>query len=220
MQNLCKKFQDIDLLMEKNNTLIVLIMLICCRQPKNDLYEIIRTYNSEIFNEMILNQKFLKEILVPISEPDSKINEMIQSCEKKRIDVKNIEKEDLNIFHYTIIGSGMEYVLNHLKFIGKPPLKYHALSNFKMPYHSPQKEISPIIHSFPDLLFSLLEILNEAFISRKEESESSPGYQSIMHLQTIILNNLFKIILNCFRYIKTAECNYFLYLKVINNCSK
>ena len=59
--------------------MIVLIMLICCRQPKNDLYEIIRTYNSEIFNEMILNQKFLKEILVPASEPKSKIEDMIHS---------------------------------------------------------------------------------------------------------------------------------------------
>ena len=79
MQNLCKKYLDIDLLMEKNNTLIVLIMLMCCRMPKNDLYETIRTYNSEIFNEMIQNLKFLKEILVPISDPKSKISEMIAS---------------------------------------------------------------------------------------------------------------------------------------------
>ena len=132
--------------------------------------------------------------------------------------MKNIEKEDLNIFHYTIIGSGTEYVLNHLKFIGKPPLKYHALSNFKMDYKSKDKEAENIVESYPELLFSLLEILDEAFMKRTEESETSPGYQSIMHLQNIILNNLFKIIINCFRYLKTAECNYFLYLKIINDC--
>lgn len=119
MQNLCKKYQGIDLLVEKNNTLIVLIMLTCCKLPKNDLYEIIRTYNNEIFNAMIQNLGFLKEILVPITDPKSKVNEMILSCEPKKIEVKHVNKEDLNIFHYAIIGSGLEYVLNHLKFIGK-----------------------------------------------------------------------------------------------------
>ena len=218
MHNLCKKYQKVDLLNEKNNTLIILIMLMCCRMPKNDLYETIRTYNSEIFNEMIQNLKFLKDILVPITDPKSKISEMIMSCEPNKIDVKAVKKEDLNIFRYTIIGSGLEYVLNHLKFIGKPPLKYHALSNFNMDYKTGAKEVENIVESYPELLYDLLEILDEAFYSSREvEKTDSAESQSIMHLQEIIFNNLFKIVLNCFRYLKTAECNYVLYLKIIND---
>jgi membrane-bound inhibitor of C-type lysozyme len=50
-------------------------------------------------------------MLIPISDPKSKINEMILSCEPKKIEVKHVNKEDLSIFQYTIIGSGLEYVL-------------------------------------------------------------------------------------------------------------
>lgn len=218
MQNLCKKYQDIDLLTEKNNTLNVLIMLMCCKMPKNDLYETIRTYNNEIFNEMIQNLDFLKDILVPITDSKSKINEMILSCEPKKIDVKHINKDDLNIFHYTIIGSGLEYVLNHLKFIGKPPYKYHAISNLKMEEKLGDKDsIENVMENYPELLYRLLEILNESFINRKLEQDDNAEYQSIMHLQTIIFNNLFKITINCFRLLKTAECNYVIYLKIIKN---
>jgi hypothetical protein len=218
MQNLCKKYQDIDLLVEKNNTLTVLIMLMCCRMPKNDLYETIRTFNNEIFNEMIQNLKFLKEILVPITDPKSKINEMVLFCEPKKIDVNHVKQEDLNIFHYTIIGSGLEYVLNHLKFIGKPPYKYHALNHLKMSHKAGDKDVESMVENYPELLYNLLEILNEAFVNREpERPNDNPEYQSIMHLQTIIFNNLFKIVINTFRLLKTAECNYVLHLKIIYN---
>jgi hypothetical protein len=217
MQNLCKKYQDIDLLIEKNNTLIVLIMLMCCRMPKNDLYETIRSYNNEIFNEMIQNLKFLKDILVPMKDPKSKINEMILACEPKKIDVKHVKAEDVNIFHYTIIGSGLEYVLNHLKFIGKPPYKYHSLSNLQMNQKDDDKDAENMIENYPELLYQLLEILNDSFTKREVEQSDSAEYQSIMHLQSIIFNNLFKIVINCFRLLKNAECNCVLYLKIIND---
>jgi hypothetical protein len=137
---------------------------------------------------------------------------MILQCEPKRIDVKHINKEDLNIFHYTIIGSGLEYVLNHLKFIGKPPYKYHALSNLSIQSKTGEKEsVDNMMENYPELLCRLLEILDESFISREEEHSESPEYQSI------IFNNLFKIVVNCFRQMKTAECNFVLYLKIIND---
>mmetsp|Transcript_42636 Transcript_42636/g.49876 ORF Transcript_42636/g.49876 Transcript_42636/m.49876 type:complete len:163 (-) Transcript_42636:2482-2970(-) len=161
--------------------------------PKNDLYETIRNYNNEIFNAMLQNLGFLKEILVPISDKSSRINEMIFTLEQKKIEVKHINKDDLNIFHYTIIGSGLEYVLNHLKFIGKPP------SSSKTDPSESNSE------NYPDLLFTLLEILNESFSARDVEQTESPEYQSIMHLQNIIFSNLFKIVINCFRLLKTAE---------------
>jgi len=151
--------------------------------PKNDLYETIRSYNNEIFDVVIQNLAFLKEILVPISDKSSKISEMIFNCEQKKIEVKHISKDDINILHFTIIGSGLEYVLNHLKFIGKPP--------------SPLKtELNSIQSNYPESLLSLLEILTESFSSREVESAESGEYQSIMHLQDIVFNNLFKIVIN------------------------
>ena len=172
--------------------------------PKNDLYETIRSYNNEIFDVVIQNLAFLKEILVPISDKSSKISEMIFNCEQKKIEVKHISKDDINILHFTIIGSGLEYVLNHLKFIGKPP--------------SPLKtELNSIQSNYPESLLSLLEILTESFSSREVESAESGEYQSIMHLQDIVFNNLFKIVINWFRLLKVAECNYVTYLKIINN---
>lgn len=219
MQRLCKKYQEIDLLVEKNNTLIVLIMLTCCKMPKNDLYETIRTYNNEIFGAMIDNLKFLKDILVPITDPKSKINEMILSCEPKKIDVKHVNKEDLNIFHYTIIGSGLEYVLNHLKFIGKPPYKYRSFSNLDIESRIDDKHtLETITEIYPEQLLQLLEILTDSFVGREvENGENNSEYQSIMHLQSIIFNNLFKIVVNSFRLLKTAECNYVIYLRIIDN---
>lgn len=218
IQNLCKKYQNIDLLIEKRNTLTVLILLMCCKMPKNDLYETIRTFNNEIFNTMVQNLGFLKEILIPITDSKSKINEMILQCEPSKIDVKHINKEDLNIFHYTIIGSGLEYVLNHLKFIGKPPYKYHALSNLNVQSKLSDKDsVDTMMENYPELLCKLLEILDESFTNREVEQAESPEYQSIMHLQSIIFNNLFKIVVNCFRQLKTAEWNFVLYLRIIND---
>lgn len=79
MHSLCKKYMNIDLLGEKNNTLILLIMLTCCKMPKNELYDTVRLYSTDIFHVMIQNQSFLKEILVPMSDSKSRINEMILS---------------------------------------------------------------------------------------------------------------------------------------------
>ena len=120
MHGLCKKYMGVDLLTEKNNTLVLLIMLTCCKMPKNDLYNTVRLYSTDIFNVMIMNQGFFKDILVPSSEAKSRISEMIMSCEAKKIEVKHIKNEDLHIFHFIIICNGLEYVLNHLKYIGKP----------------------------------------------------------------------------------------------------
>jgi hypothetical protein len=194
MHTLCKKCMNVDLLSEKNNTLVLLIMLTCLKMPKNDLYDTVRTH-PEIFDVMIMNLSFLKEILVPLSDPKSRVNELILSCEKKRIEIQHVKKEDLNIFHYIIICNGLEYVLNHLKYIGKPYHKY-KLSDVKDYSENTGKEANEkVTADYPELLFSLLEALDESFSIREIDQNDNPEYQSIMHLQGIIFNNLFKIVI-------------------------
>ena len=129
---------------------------------------------------------------------------MIYNCEQKKIEVKHIVKDDINILHFIVIGSGLEYVLNHLKFIGKSP------SQVKSDTNSTQS-------SYPELLLSLLEILTESFSDREVEPSDSPEFQSIVHLHDIIFNNLFKIVINSFRLLRVAEWNYVTYLKIIKN---
>ena len=123
---------------------------------------------------------------------------MIYNCEQKKIEVKHIVKDDINILHFTVIGSGIGYVLNHLKFIGK-------------------SDTNSIQSNYPELLLSLLEILTESFSVREVEPSDSPEFQSIVHLQDIIFNNLFKIVINWLWLLRVAEWNYVTYLKIINN---